>query len=149
VSSVDQAVIDLVEGVPIWGVPGLELYSFVHEVRTLDRHRITVALQYYRLYCQVVRIAGVQDHVRGLEGPSRGLYGFVKSRSTVSNLIEYSSFVLKSLEKDCHVDSIYTDFSKAFDRERNCLLLDKMSMVVLSLPAVSGCVLTFLVKSSA
>jgi hypothetical protein len=38
VSSVDQAVIDLVEGVFIWGVPGLEVCSFVHEVRTFDRH---------------------------------------------------------------------------------------------------------------
>jgi hypothetical protein len=38
VSSVDQAVIDLVEGVSIWGVPGLEVDSFVHEVRTFDRH---------------------------------------------------------------------------------------------------------------
>jgi hypothetical protein len=37
VSSVDQAVIDLVEGVPNWGVPGLELDLFVHEVRTFDR----------------------------------------------------------------------------------------------------------------
>jgi hypothetical protein len=38
VSSVEQAVIDLVKGVPIWGVPGLEVDSFVHEVRTFDRH---------------------------------------------------------------------------------------------------------------
>jgi hypothetical protein len=38
VSSVDQAVIDLVEGVSIWGVPGLEVVSFVHEVRNFDRH---------------------------------------------------------------------------------------------------------------
>jgi hypothetical protein len=38
VSSVDQAVIDLVEGVFIWGVPGLEVDSFVHEVRIFDRH---------------------------------------------------------------------------------------------------------------
>jgi hypothetical protein len=37
-SSVDQAVIDLVEGVYIWGVPDLEVDSFVHEVRTFDRH---------------------------------------------------------------------------------------------------------------
>jgi hypothetical protein len=29
---------DLVEGVSIWGVPGLEVDSFVHEVRTFDRH---------------------------------------------------------------------------------------------------------------
>jgi hypothetical protein len=38
VSSVDQAVIDLVEGVSIWGVPGLVVDSFLHEVRTFDRH---------------------------------------------------------------------------------------------------------------
>jgi hypothetical protein len=38
VSSVGQAVIDLVEGVSIWGVQGLEVDSFVHEVRTFDRH---------------------------------------------------------------------------------------------------------------
>jgi hypothetical protein len=37
-SSVDQAVIDLVETMSIWGVPGLEVNSFVHEVRTFDRH---------------------------------------------------------------------------------------------------------------
>jgi hypothetical protein len=38
VFSVDQALIDLVEGVSIWGVPGLELDSFVHEIRVFDRH---------------------------------------------------------------------------------------------------------------
>jgi hypothetical protein len=37
-SLVNQAVIDLVEGVSIWGVPGLEVDSYVHEVRTFDRH---------------------------------------------------------------------------------------------------------------
>jgi hypothetical protein len=41
VSSVDQAVIDLVEGVSIWGLPGLEVDSFVHEVRIFDRHSPT------------------------------------------------------------------------------------------------------------
>jgi hypothetical protein len=30
--------VDLVEGVSIWGVPGLEMDSFVHEVRTFDHH---------------------------------------------------------------------------------------------------------------
>jgi hypothetical protein len=38
VSSVDQAVIDLVEGVSIWEVPGLEVDFFVHQERTFDRH---------------------------------------------------------------------------------------------------------------
>jgi hypothetical protein len=53
-------------------------------------------------------------------------HGFVKGRSIVSNLLEYSSFVLKSIEDGCQVNSIYTDFAKAFDRVRHCLLLDKM-----------------------
>jgi hypothetical protein len=38
VSSVDQAVIDLVEGLSICVVPGLKVDSFVLEVRTFDRH---------------------------------------------------------------------------------------------------------------
>jgi hypothetical protein len=38
VSFVEQAVIDLVKGVSIWGVPSFEVDSFVHEVRTFDRH---------------------------------------------------------------------------------------------------------------
>jgi hypothetical protein len=38
VSSVDQAVIDLLEGVFVWGGLGLEVNSFVHDVRTFARH---------------------------------------------------------------------------------------------------------------
>jgi hypothetical protein len=37
------------------------------------------------------------------------------------------SFVFNSIEDGCQVDSLYTDFSKAFDRVCQCLLLDKMS----------------------
>jgi hypothetical protein len=48
-------------------------------------------------------------------------HGFDKGRSTVLNLLEYSSFVLKSIEDRCQVDSIYTDFSKAFDKVRHRL----------------------------
>jgi hypothetical protein len=31
-------VIDLVEGLSIWGVPGVEVDSFVNKARTFDRH---------------------------------------------------------------------------------------------------------------
>jgi hypothetical protein len=54
-------------------------------------------------------------------------HGFVKGKSNVFNSLEYPSFVLKSIEDGCQVDSIYTDFSKAFDKVHHCLLLDKMS----------------------
>jgi Reverse transcriptase (RNA-dependent DNA polymerase) len=58
---------------------------------------------------------------------SENQHGFVKGRSTVSNLVEYSSFILKSMEKGLQVDSVYTDFSKAFDKVRHCLLCPKLA----------------------
>jgi hypothetical protein len=52
----------------------------------------------------------------------------MKNRSTATNLLEYASFVLNSIEERWQVDSVYTDFSKAFDRVRHQLLLKEMSM---------------------
>jgi hypothetical protein len=54
-----------------------------------------------------------RTHVRGPERSAGGLrqHGYVKGRSTVSNLLEYFYFVLKSIENGCQVDLIYTDFS--------------------------------------
>jgi hypothetical protein len=55
-------------------------------------------------------------------------HGFMKNRSTVKNLLEYPSFVLNSIEEKWQVDSVYIDFSKAFDRVRHQLLLEEMSV---------------------
>jgi hypothetical protein len=38
VSPVDQAVIDPIAGVASWRVPGFEVDTFVHELRTIDHH---------------------------------------------------------------------------------------------------------------
>jgi hypothetical protein len=51
-------------------------------------------------------------------------HGFMKNRSTVTNFLEYPSFVLNSIEEVWQVDSVYTDFSKDFDRVHYQLLLD-------------------------
>jgi hypothetical protein len=50
----------------------------------------------------------------------------MKNRSTITNLLAYASFVLNSIEDGNQIDSVYTDFSKAFDRERH--QLDEMSV---------------------
>jgi hypothetical protein len=55
-------------------------------------------------------------------------YGFIENQSTITNLLEYASFVLNSIEDGNQVNSIYTDFSKAFDRVRHQLLLNEMSV---------------------
>jgi hypothetical protein len=42
--------------------------------------------------------------------------GFMKNRSTVTNLLKYALFVMSSIEEGWQVVSVYTDFSKAFER---------------------------------
>ena len=53
-------------------------------------------------------------------------HGFRKSRSTLTNLIEYYESILHLLEHERSVDSIYLDFSKAFDKCDHNIILSKL-----------------------
>ena len=53
-------------------------------------------------------------------------HGFRKARSTQTNLIEYYESILHQLETNTSVDSIYLDFSKAFDKCDHGKILDKL-----------------------
>lgn len=53
-------------------------------------------------------------------------HGFIKGRSTTSNLGVFVSDVLKGMELHAQVDVIYTDFEKAFDRVDHVILLRKL-----------------------
>jgi dynactin complex subunit len=48
-------------------------------------------------------------------------HGFMKNRSTITNLLDNVSFVLNSIKDGNQLDSFYTDFSKDFDRVRHQL----------------------------
>ena len=54
-------------------------------------------------------------------------HGFRKARSTQTNLIEYYESILHQLESNTSVDSIYLDFSKAFDKCDHGIILDKLN----------------------
>lgn len=43
-------------------------------------------------------------------------HGFFKGRSTTTNLLEFVNYSLNAMDKGSHVEALYTDFSKAFDR---------------------------------
>ncbi|XP_052561944.1 uncharacterized protein LOC120429973 [Culex pipiens pallens] len=43
-------------------------------------------------------------------------HGFMAKRSTSSNLVTYSSFILRTMQKRKQIDAIYTDLSAAFDK---------------------------------
>lgn len=54
-------------------------------------------------------------------------HGFVSGRSTLTNLTLYENFISNALSHNQQVDSIYTDFSKAFDKVCHKILINKLS----------------------
>lgn len=54
-------------------------------------------------------------------------HGFVRARSTVSNLAQFLTYTLKNMDAGGQVDVIYTDFEKAFDRVDHIILLRKLN----------------------
>lgn len=55
-------------------------------------------------------------------------HGFVKARSTCSNLVSFAESVVDTIDRGSQIDVIYTDFSKAFDRVSHNVLLKKLSV---------------------
>lgn len=53
-------------------------------------------------------------------------HGFFENRSTITNLAIFTHFTSSALDNHLQVDTIYTDFSKAFDRVDHHLLLLKL-----------------------
>lgn len=53
-------------------------------------------------------------------------HGFMKGRSTVTNLFCFTQFVSTTLDERAQCDTIYTDFSKAFDQLDHGILLSKL-----------------------
>ena len=54
-------------------------------------------------------------------------FKILSKTSTLTNLIEYYSYLNESFGNRCQVDAIYTDFSKAFDKVNQRILLLKLS----------------------
>ena len=53
-------------------------------------------------------------------------HGFVRRRSTVTNLAEFTNDIAYHIDNKQQVDTIYTDFAKAFDSVNHRLLLHKI-----------------------
>ena len=65
---------------------------------------------------------------------SESQHGFVKGRSTETQLLETYHYILHSLAKGKEVDVLYLDLSKAFDKVDHSLLLAKLKGYGISAP---------------
>lgn len=53
-------------------------------------------------------------------------HGFVKSRSTATNLVTFTQYTSEVIDARGQVDVVYTDFSKAFDKINHQVCLNKL-----------------------
>lgn len=64
-------------------------------------------------------------------------HGFIPQRSTVTNLAVYHCAVSAALDEGLQVDTVYTDFSKAFDSVDHQILLHKLAAYTFRGPLLS------------
>lgn len=59
-------------------------------------------------------------------------HGFSKNKSTISNLAEYVNFLATHIANGGQIDTIYTDFAKAFDKVNHKILMNKLEQFPLN-----------------
>lgn len=57
---------------------------------------------------------------------SQSQHGFIKGRSTSTNLLEFTNRIINTIESGSQLDVIYADFQKAFDRVSHNVLIKKL-----------------------
>lgn len=77
--------------------------------------KVFEAIIYKTIYFSVQNLISIHQH------------GFMNKRSTTSNLINMTQDISEALNDRCQLDSIYTDFTKAFDRVSHKILVAKLN----------------------
>nr|CAH7715255.1 unnamed protein product [Callosobruchus chinensis] len=87
----------------------------------------------YRAVCNQSEFAKLFDCIVNnlLSWDTKGViinqqHGFSKGKSTATNLLVYQNFIIQAFENRLQVDTIYTDFTKAFDKVNHKLLIAKL-----------------------
>ena len=75
--------------------------------------------------CEKVLFSGIYGAVKSFLSPHQ--HGFVRGRSTTTNLCCFTQYVSEALDGGRQVDAVYTDFSRAFDCIDHSILLSKLS----------------------
>ena len=68
----------------------------------------------------------LQNHLEYHMKISHAQHGFRQRRSCLSQLLEHYEYILQGLEQGLNVDTVYLDFSKAFDKVDKGILCQRM-----------------------
>ena len=101
------------------------------DIEVINYRPITIILNFGKIF-EIISHSTIYSHVSGTISSDQ--HGFMKGRSTVSNLVCKAQFLCESLDRDDQVDVIYTDFFKAFDRLDHSTLISKLDNFGFSYP---------------
>lgn len=91
----------------------------------IENHRPITILNNFSKVFEFALYDPIYEHVKHIL--SEHQHGFIKGRSTSTNLLHITQFISSALDKSLQVDVIYTDLSKAFDKLDHTLLLSTLS----------------------
>lgn len=91
----------------------------------INNYRPISILNNFSKVMEMLIYNSIYTNIRSRISPEQ--HGFIKNRSTVTNLACFTQFVSESFDIRGQVDVIYTDFSRAFDSIDHGLLLHKIS----------------------
>ena len=66
------------------------------------------------------------EHLEENDLLTKDQHGFRKGKSTLSELLEYQERIMDKLEENENVDTIFLDFSKAFDKADHRKITEKL-----------------------
>lgn len=92
--------------------------------KLINQHRPISLLSVPGKLFESVILDKITNHVRPLININQ--YGFVKSRSTVTNLVSFQEEITSAFNNKSQLDVAYTDFKKAFDLVSFGVLLFKL-----------------------
>lgn len=80
-------------------------------------------------------LSKIQPMINNLISPHQ--HGFHKGRSTNTNLLFFQNYIINSLSEGHQVDTIYLDFSKAFDLVDHSILISRLARLGFHGPILS------------
>lgn len=119
----------------VWKISKITPVFKKGEVNKIENYRPVAIINNFSKVFEIAINEHLSFYLKNKISPLQ--HGFIKGRSTVTNLTCITQYITDAFDECLQVDVVYTDFSKAFDRLDHKMLLHKLDLVGLSVSVVS------------